>query len=79
MINSKEVKEGSSQNKVKAGKVKEGGCCECPTPNGDVIQVCKYKSSHVAKVRDRRDPGANVPPLRSLIDLGFLGVLSAQG
>ncbi|KAH0861860.1 hypothetical protein HID58_079071 [Brassica napus] len=47
---SKEVKEGtSSQSKVKAGKVKEGGGCECPTPNGDVIQVCKYKPSHVAK------------------------------
>ena len=45
------MKEGtSSQSKVKAGKVKEGGGCECPTPNGDVIQVCKYKPSHVAKV-----------------------------
>ncbi|CAN7033849.1 unnamed protein product, partial [Brassica rapa subsp. trilocularis] len=42
---SKELKEGTSSQ----SKVKEGGGCECPTPNGDVIQVCKYKPSHVAK------------------------------
>ncbi|KAG2255114.1 hypothetical protein Bca52824_074408 [Brassica carinata] len=46
MINSKEVKEGTSSQ----SKVKEGGGCECPTPNGDVIQVCKYKPSHITKV-----------------------------
>ncbi|CAG7898997.1 unnamed protein product, partial [Brassica rapa] len=43
---SKEVKEGTSSQ----SKVKEGGGCECSTPNGDVIQVCKYKPFHVAKV-----------------------------
>ncbi|CAN7055516.1 unnamed protein product, partial [Brassica oleracea var. botrytis] len=45
-VTSKEVKEGTSSQ----SKVKEGGGCECPKPNEDVIQVCKYKPSHIAKV-----------------------------